>query len=143
MIVLSLCFFLYSQVTLDSPIDAVMTAAKEVIVAKGFEIAETTEQRLTTHKLEMDANKMQDYIIEQYPCDNPGWMFGHMQIFISIESLGRSKAKLMVNVFFELYGTPSALLSIPPTWSEAFSNGKLERELLDEIINKLSAREEK
>jgi hypothetical protein len=141
--ILCLILFLQNPALLPYPLDAVMETARDVTNAYGFKVFYNNEQKLITDWQEIDVGKINEYIIEQWFDENPGWIIGRLRIFINLESADPLKTKIEINAFFERYGTPSALLLIPPSWSEVPSNGKLEKEILDKIANRLSIKGEK
>uniref|UniRef100_A0A7V0Z3V2 Uncharacterized protein n=1 Tax=candidate division WOR-3 bacterium TaxID=2052148 RepID=A0A7V0Z3V2_UNCW3 len=141
--ILCLILFLQNPTKLPYPLDAVMETATGVTTGYGFKIFYNNEQKLITEWQEIEIDRINNYIVEQWFDENPGWMMGRLRIFINLESTDPLHTKVQVSAFFERYGTPSALLLIPPSWREIPSNGKFEKEILDKIANRLLMKEEK
>lgn len=136
-------FLLTSSSLLNSPVIEVATTAEKVIVECGYEIAYNDETSIITTVKEVDIDNINKYIIEEFPDDNPGWTQARAQIFVRLRQIDAQKTEIEINAGFERFGTPSALLSIPPHWRSAPSNGNLEKELIDRINEILSNKEEK
>ena len=141
--ILCLILFLQNPVFLPYPVDAVLETARDITKAYGFKVYYNNERKVITDWQEIEINKINEYIIEQWFDENPGWTIGRVMVFINLETVDPSHTKAEVNAFFERYGTPSALLLIPPSWSEIPSNGKFEKEILDKITDRLLMKGEK
>ncbi|MEO0106082.1 MAG: hypothetical protein ABIL46_01980 [candidate division WOR-3 bacterium] len=137
-----LCLLSYTTI-INCPLPEVTSALQKVITESGYEIDYKDENNIITAITEFNIKSLSQYIVEEFPDDNPGWTQARVQIFIRLNSIDAENTKIEINAGFERFGTPSALLLIPPHWRSAQSNGNLEKELMDKINAILSTREEK
>ncbi|MEO0095482.1 MAG: hypothetical protein ABIL66_06275 [candidate division WOR-3 bacterium] len=137
-----LCLLSYTTI-INCPLPEVTSALQKVITESGYEIDYKDENNIITAITEFNIKDLPQYIIEEFPDENPGWIQARVQIFIKLRTIDAENTKIEINAGFERFGTPSALLLIPPHWRSAQSNGNLEKELMDKINAILSTREEK
>ncbi len=140
-------FFTLSLLTASSVLNCppieVVASIERVITEYGYDIAYKDETSIYTIVKEVDVNNINKWIIEEFPDENPGWTQARVQIFITLKRTDSQQTEIEINAGFERFGTPSALLLIPPHWRFAQSNGNLEKELMDKIKAFLSTWEEK
>ena len=86
----------------------------------------------------IDIDLLNTYIADNRPNDNPGWKRARVSVLIKANESDYGDTEIMVEAFFERYGTPSALMLIPPSWVPVPSNGVLEEEVLLEIEERLT-----
>ncbi len=137
-----LCLLSYTTI-INCPLPEVTSALQKVITESGYEIDYKDENNIITAITEFNIKDLPQYIIEEFPDENPGWIQARVQIFIKLRTIDAENTKIEINAGFERFGTPSALLLIPPHWRSAQSNGNLEKELIDKINARLSTWEEK
>ncbi|MEO0185428.1 MAG: hypothetical protein ABIL20_06490, partial [candidate division WOR-3 bacterium] len=136
-------YLLSYEAMINCPLSEVTSTVQRVITDTGYEIGYKDRNNIITAIAELSIKDLSRYIIEEFPDDNPGWSQARVQIFIKLKSIDADNTKIEINAGFERFGTPSALLLIPPDWRSAQSNGSLEEELMDKINSILSTREEK
>ncbi len=99
-----------------------------VLEAKGIPIEKVESGAIISEWVYINIEDLNGYIIENFPDENPGWTKGRYCLHITIE-----KNRIEIEAKFERFGVPNAYLLIPPDWVAVPSNGKLEKELLEDI----------
>ncbi len=124
--------------TLSFSSDEVLNAAGTVLAEWHVPIWKTVNSELMTRKIEIDIDLLDSYIAESQQDENPGWTRARVSFLIKAHESARGDTEIMIEAFFERYGTRSALMLIPPSWVPVPSNGLLEKELRLDIEEKLT-----
>lgn len=135
----ALIFFVaLAESTLGSSPSEVLDVTVTALIERQFPIREIVDGELVTEKVEVDVDILNNYIVNDLPDDNPGWTKARVFLCIKAFDINYGETEIMIEAFFERYGTRSALMLIPPTWIPVPSNGLLEKEILLEIENRLT-----
>lgn len=124
-----------------SPSDVVM-ASQEVLLQRNFAIEELSPDEFVTQKISLDIDRLNNYVADDQPDENPGWTEARVSLYIRFCEIDTEETEVIVEAFFERYGTRSALMLIPPTWVPVPSNGFLEEEILLSIEKQLTFQQE-
>ncbi len=124
-----------------SPSDVVM-ASQEVLLQRNFAIEELSPDEFVTQKISLDIDRLNNYVADDQPDENPGWTEARVSLYIRFCEIDTEETEVIVEAFFERYGTRSALMLIPPTWVPVPSNGFLEEEILLSIEKQLTFQHE-
>lgn len=124
-----------------SPSDVVM-ASQEVLLQRNFAIEELSPDEFVTQKISLDIDRLNNYVADDQPDENPGWTEARVSLYIRFCEIDTEETEVIVEAFFERYGTRSALMLIPPTWVPVPSNGFLEEEILLSIEKQLTSEHE-
>ncbi len=123
-----------------SPSDVVM-ASQEVLLQRNFAIEELSPDEFVTQKISLDIDRLNNYVADDQPDENPGWTEARVSLYIRFCEIDTEETEVIVEAFFERYGTRSALMLIPPTWVPVPSNGFLEEEILLSIEKQLTSQQ--
>jgi|GEM_PF-2156791 len=135
----ALIFFVASvSSTLGFSPSEVLDVTVTVLIERQFLIREIVDGEFVTEKVEVDVDILNNYIVNDLPDDNSGWTKARVFLCIKAFDINYGQTEIIIEAFFERYGTRSALMLIPPTWVPVSSNGLLEKEILLEIENRLT-----
>ena len=119
----------------------VIMASQEVLLQSNFAIEELSPDEFVTQKISLDIDLLSNYIVDNQPDENPGWTEARVSLYIRFCEIDTEETEVVVEAFFERYGTRSALMLIPPTWVPVPSNGFLEEEILLSIEKQLTSQQ--
>lgn len=133
-----LCTISLAAGTFNYATTDVLNASKEVLLARDITIRESFPQDLITGKTELDIELLDNYIADNQPDKNPGWTRARFSLYLRFCEIDVDETEVVIEAFFERYGTRSAQMLIPPSWLPVPSNGFLEEEILHAIEIKLT-----
>ena len=137
----SILFFIISfSSSLNFPADNVIETTKKVLQDLGIPVYRVTDGTLTTETITLHIDSLSNYIIEDQFDENPGWTRARFWLKIKISGTDKDETQLEIFAHFQRFGVPSALLLIPPAWTDIESNGRLEKEIFSTIERKLNSR---
>ena len=139
MVLLLLCTVPLLTGTFDIPVDEALDAAHTILIEQGIEIASVKDGKIITDITKMNVHKVNKYIEEIYPDDNPGWTHARYTLTITVSKNSEGQSYISIDAAFERFGVPCAFLLIPPSWISVPSNGKLEQEILTKIEKALAS----
>jgi hypothetical protein len=113
-------------------------ASKEVLLLRDIAVKESFPSEFITQKVTLDIHLLNNYIADNQPDENPGWTKSRVSLYIRFCEIDAGATEVIVEAFFERYGTRSALMLIPPTWVPVPSNGFFEEEILVSIEKQLT-----
>ena len=138
MSIVLLCIISLAAGTFDYPASDVLTASKEVLLQRNIAVKESFPGEFITQKVSLDIDLLNNYIADNQPDENPGWTEARVSLYIRFCEIDAEETEVIVEAFFERYGTRSALMLIPPTWVPVPSNGFFEEEILLSIEKQLT-----
>jgi len=133
-----LCTISLAAGTFDFAATDVVNASKHVLRARDITIKELFPRELVSEKIALDIELLENYIADDQPDENQGWMQARFSLYIRFCEISTTETEVIIEAFFERYGTRSALMLIPPSWVPVPSNGFLEEEILHAIEERLT-----
>jgi len=125
------------SVTLAAPIyrpaSEVATAFRQAFAAMNLPVEPSTGSVITSGPVETTAEAVAGFVDEPTSAVESGWDYARISISIRLVELGPSPTELAVVAQIERFGVASRELLIPPAWTRASSNGRLEAALLDAV----------
>jgi len=128
-----LCTISLAAGTFNFATTDVLNASNEVLLARDITVNESFPQELVTEKTALNIELLENYIADNQPDKNPGWTQARFSLYIRFCEIGADETEVVIEAFFERYGTRSAYMLIPPSWVPVPSNGFLEEEILHAI----------
>lgn len=133
-----LCTISLAANTFNFATTEVLSASQEVLLARDITVKELFPHELITEKTTLDIQLLKNYVADNQLDKNPGWTRGRFSFYIRFCEIGADETEVVIEAFFERYGTRSAQMLIPPSWVPVPSNGFLEEEVLVAIEKKLT-----
>ena len=138
MSIVLLCIVSLAAGTFDYPASDVIMASQEVLLQRDIAVKEFFPSEFITQKVSLDIDLLDNYIADNQPDENPGWTEARVSLYIRFCEIDTKETEVIIEAFFERYGTRSALMLIPPTWVPVPSNGFFEEEILLSIEKQLT-----
>jgi hypothetical protein len=123
--------------TFNFSCEEVLNVTNTILAEREITLQDITDSKLVTEHVGIDIEEMNNYITENCPDENPGWTKGRFYLTVEVIEIEEA-SEVRIEVFFERFGVPSALLLLPPAWTSVPSNNTLEQEILREIEERLT-----
>jgi hypothetical protein len=133
-----LCTISLAAGAFDCAAADVHSALQRVLLERNIVLKESFPQEIITEKSALDIELLENYVADNQPDENPGWTQAHFSLYVRFCEIDANETEVVIEAFFERYGTRSALMLIPPSWVPVPSNGFLEEEILHAIEKRLA-----
>lgn len=124
-------------VTIDFAPEAVGEAGLAVLADMNLPAESVAATRVTTARVETEPAVLAGYISDVIPLEQSGWTRMRIRVALDIRAT-EAGTEVAPKVELERFGVPWYLLSIPPAWTPAVSNGRLEAEITAAIVERLA-----